>query len=544
MIAALTLALCSPALATETQPPVDRSDPAIAVQESGETDTQRPARPERPDISAEAPQGPVPAQTVIAGAIRVEGAAVLPAAAFAPAIEPYLGRELSPEDLRRLAGDIAGIARAAGYGLATASIPRQSLVNGVLRVQLDAGRIDAIDARGPAADAVARRLQGLVGPEPVRTAALEHRLLVAGSLAGVIVGRARLVRDGARNVLRIETRRERVTGQLFVDNWGTSSLGPIRARALVNVNGLAKMGDQLTLGAMTTPLAPREFRFLQAGYSLPVGNGGTELSARAYLSRSAAGGSLRDFDLDGEAVEAELGLSHPLLRSRTANLWGYLTVSLRDSGLDVDGRKARDDRITTASAALYGWARAGGGAVRVRMALVRGLDIFAATRPGEPLASRRDGDGVFTKLTFWADYTRPLGGAFSLQVSGQGQLASRPLLASEEIGLGGRAFLRGYDYREFSGDRGAAGAAELRYDLRQPLPFVQRAQVYAYADGGRVTNLEGGYGSGALFSAGGGLRLWLPHRIEAGIELGVPLRNGFDRRRPDPRLSLTLAARF
>lgn len=539
---ALLAPLCAHAF--EAQPPVDRSDPSVVIEEIEDADAVRRHPPEQTEIASEPAESESPADGLIAGAIRIDGATAVPQSAFAPAIEPYLGRPLSAEELRRLVRDVADVARNAGYGLATAWIPPQTITTGILRVRIDEGRIDVIDARGPGGPAIAGRLAGLGGPTPVRTAALERALLIAGDTAGVAVGRAQLVRENGRNVLRIDTRRDRIAGQFTLDNWGTGPIGPWKARAVVDFNGVLGQGDRLTVGGLVTPFQPREFQLLQLGYSVPVGQGGTALGVRGYFSASAAGGGLRDRDFDGVGNEGEIALSHPFIRSRSANLWGYLTFGLRESSLDRDGARIRRDRIALASAAVYGWARLGGGAVRVRIGLVQGLDAFDATRRGDPLASRRDAGGVFTKATFWADYTRLLGSGFSVQLSGQGQLASRPLLASEEIGLGGRGFLRGYDYREFSGDRGGAGAIELRYDIMRPLPVVRRVQLYTYADAGRVTNLRGSFGSGSLASAGGGLRLSLPRRIETGVELGVPLRDGFDGTRPDPRISFTLSTRF
>ena len=89
------------------------------------------------------------------GAIRVDGATALPPSAFALVVERYAGRTLAPEELRALASDIAATARDAGYGLATAWIPQQRVVNGLLRVRIDEGRIDAIEAEGSAADSEA-----------------------------------------------------------------------------------------------------------------------------------------------------------------------------------------------------------------------------------------------------------------------------------------------------------------------------------------------------------------------------------------------------
>ncbi|MBX3562398.1 MAG: ShlB/FhaC/HecB family hemolysin secretion/activation protein [Sphingomonas sp.] len=528
--------------AAQAQPELDRSDPGVITEEIGADDPARPA-PQAPELTTPEDDVTTPESTFVVGAVRVEGATILPLAAFAPAIEPYLGRSLGPQELRALARAVAEVARGAGYGLATAWIPRQSVQNGILRVRIDEGRIDAIDARGPGGPTVARVLQPLADGQPVRTAALERRLLLAGGQPGVTVGRARLVRQGGRNILRIETRYDRVRVRATLDNWGTSAIGPLKARVVADLHGQIVRGDRLTLGGIVTPLQPREFQLLQAGYALPLG-AATELSATGYLSRSNAGGAARALELDGDAAEAQLSLSHIVLRSRTANLWVYLNLAHRESGLDRRGARIRNDTLTTASFSTFGASRLGGGTLRVRLSLVQGLNLLDATIGGDPLASRRDGSGVFTKAAFWADYTRVLGDGFSVQLSGQGQLASRPLLASEEVGLGGRAFLRGYDYREFSGDEGAAGAIELRYDLPLTTSVIRRAQLYAYADGGRVTNLRGGFGSGSLVSAGGGVRLSLPRRIDAGLELGVPLSDGFDGTRPDPRLSFTLAARF
>jgi hemolysin activation/secretion protein len=543
-LVAMALAASSPSLASD-QDPEDRADPSIAAEQEEADEAARPARREnRPVVRSEAEQASAPSQAIVAGAIRVDGATALPQAAYAPAIEPYLGRQLSPADLRALARDVGDVARRAGYGLATAWVPPQDVASGVLRVRIDEGRIDAVEATGPAAPAVERLLRRLTGGAPVPTARLERQLLLAGDIAGVSLGRARLDRGGGRNVLRVESEYQAVRGRASMDNWGSSAIGPVRARAMVEANGTLVFGDRLTLGGTVTPLQPRELQFVHASYSLPLGSGGTEAFIRTYRSHSAAGGRLRGRDLDGDSVEIEAGLSHPLVRSRAESLWGHVLAGIRDSELTREGVLVRDDRIVTLTGLLYGTARVAGGLGRARMQLVQGLDALGATERGDPEASRDDAGGVFTKLVLWADYVRRLGAGFSVQLSGEGQLASRPLLASEEMGLGGRTFLRGYDYREFAGDRGIAGGAELRYDLRRSPEPLRRAQIYLYADAGRVENLRGGFGGGSLASAGGGVRLAFDDGFDAGVELGVPLARGFDGRRPDPRLSFTLVSRF
>jgi hemolysin activation/secretion protein len=543
LASALCLAGPAPAAA---QTPVDQADPAVVEEQiradepqpQSPRDTLLPVAPVRRDAAAQA-------GTVVAGAIRVDGATELPPAAFAPAIEPYLGRPLGPDDLRALTRDVAAVARAAGFGLATAWIPGQNLVTGVLRVVIDEGRIDAVEVEGSGRAAVERRLAPLATGRPLRTAALERQLLLAGDVAGVSIGRPRIVRRNGRNVLQVRAGLDRVQGRATIDNSGSAAIGPVRARLSVDVNSLIVSGDRLSIGGVVTPIQPREFQLAQASYTMPIGRNGTEASVRVYVGHSAPGASVRDQDIAGNSAQIEAAVSHPLIRGRAASLWATVTAGIRDSRLDRAGAPVRDDRIVAATATLAGNARVGGGRLRVRLSYVQGLDWLNATARGDPLASRRDGGGSFSKVEFWAQYERPLGRGFSIDLRGQGQRASRPLLASEELGLGGRQFLRGSDYWELSGDEGAAGAAEIRYDVTGGLPRpLRRLQFYLYGDAGRVTNLRGGFGGGSLASAGGGVRAWLVDGFEAGLELALPLTDGLVDDDPDPRLSFTLGSRF
>lgn len=543
-ILAAAVSAVSPALAAAQPSPVDQADPSL-VREQLDEPEQRPSREAAPVSVQPRTRGPGLAGQVTPGAIHVEGATALGPADFAPAIEPYLGRPLGPDELRALIRDVAEVARRAGFGLAAAWIPRQSVVAGLLTVRIDEGRIDGLDVSGPARAMVEPRLAGIATGRPIRTTELERRLLLAGDLPGVSLGRARVDRRAGRNILVVAADIDRVRGRASIDNSGSGPVGPVRARAGVDFNSIAIPGDRLNLGGVITPAQPREFQYAEASYTVPVGRDGIEASVAAYAGHSDPGGSLRGLDVAGLSLQAEARLSYPLLRSRAASLWGGVAFSVRDSMLDRMGARVRDDRIVTASASLSGNARLAGGRLRVRLSYVQGLDLLNMTMRGDPLASRPDGGGAFSKVEFWTNYERPLGGGFGIDLRGAGQLASRPLLASEEFGLGGRQFLRGFDYWEAAGDEGAAASAELRYDIAGGLPRpLRRLQLYAYADAGRVTNLRGGFGGGSLASAGGGVRAWLREGFEAGLELGLPLTDGLYDDDPDPRFSFTFGSRF
>ncbi|MFH7813357.1 ShlB/FhaC/HecB family hemolysin secretion/activation protein, partial [Acetobacter lovaniensis] len=90
-------------------------------------------------------------------------------------------------------------------------------------------------------------------------------------------------------------------------------------------------------------------------------------------------------------------------------------------------------------------------------------------------------------LSYDLDWTTRLAPHLSLALTSQAQVASRPLLATAEIGVGGPAFGRAYDYAERTGDNGILGGAELRFDLGRTLPgIVDRTHIYGAVDGGYV----------------------------------------------------------
>jgi hemolysin activation/secretion protein len=535
--------VCALPAAAEAQTSLDRVDPALIEEDSRAETAEQPERDDAPVAMQQGGSGSAITQSVQVGAILIEGTTELPPSHFARVIEPFAGRRLDAAELEALSTKVAEHARASGYGLATAWIPQQKISNGILRVMVDEGRIDAVEVSGDAAGPVKRMLQALADGRPVRTAALERQLLLAEDIAGVEVGKARLERDARGNVLKISTARDRVEARAYADNWGTETVGPIRSRFYADVNGIAHGADQLSLSAMVTPFEPAEFGLIGAGYETAIGTAGTRITLSGYIATTHPGGVLDDRDIDGRSVEGELSFSQPLVRLREKSLWldGSFRVSeVRQSRDDV---RAREDQLSVLSANFNGFLRGEAWRFRGRADAAQGLDLFGSTDAGDPLASRDDADGRFTKYELWLEYRRDLSKRFSLLLQTEAQLASGPLLSSEEMGLGGRYFLRGYDYREYSGDKGIVASAELRYDFSKLPKPVDYVQLYGFFDGGSVGNYSGGDGGGSLASAGGGVRVWLGDHLDFGLELGVPLKRS-DFSDKDPRFSFTVGTRF
>lgn len=133
----------------------------------------------------------------------------------------------------------------------------------------------------------------------------------------------------------------------------------------------------------------------------------------------------------------------------------------------------------------------------------------------------------------------------SLSLESTGQLSTNPLLIGESFALGGTGFLRGYDFAQRVGDEGAAGLAELRYDWPKAFGATRHMQLYASADGGTVSNLAQGLGSGTLASSGAGLRTDITRYLDLDFEVAVPLtEDRYDTGNNSPRLNLRVSQSF
>lgn len=484
-------------------------------------------------------------QTLDIGAILIDGLVEMDRADFAAVIEPFAGRPLDRAELVQLSDAIAARARAEGYLLATAWIPEQTLVAGALRVRIDEGVIDAVRIEGSNDPAIRRQLQRLVNGRPVTLAALQREVLLADDLPGVWINGTRFERDGERRVLVVDAGRSDAGGSVLVATDGTRPLGPVRARIDFDANGLISPRDRIDLSFSGTPLDPQELAFFSARYTVIVNDSGTSIGAFGSYSRTEPGAYLANRELLGEAWQGGIRLRHPLMRGQQRSLWLEASGEVQDLRQNSSGLLARQDRITLARLGFYGFGSLAGGSLQGRATVSQGIPILGATGNNDPLASRWDAQPDFTTLTWWLNWRRGIAPRVSLSLASTGQLSTSPLLIGESFALGGTGFLRGYDFAQRVGDQGAAGLAELRYDWPKALGTVRHVQLYAFADGGTVSNLDGGLGGGTLASSGAGLRTDITRDLDLDFEVAVPLtEDRYDTGDNSPRLNLRISQSF
>ncbi|MBC7649715.1 MAG: ShlB/FhaC/HecB family hemolysin secretion/activation protein [Vitreoscilla sp.] len=288
-------------------------------------------------------------------------------------------------------------------------------------------------------------------------------------------------------------------GAVMLDNHGASAAGAVRAMATANVNNLMGRGDVLSIGGQISDQPGSNFYRL--GYVLPVGGQGTRLSANTARLNYALGKQFAALGATGKADILSLGLSHPLIRGRNANLYAQVNAEQKRLTDDTASPVLRSERdISSLRAGLSGnftdnlTGRLGLNSYGVNITSGQLKLSPADLAVDEGVGGLRTA-GAFSKINLDYQRTQYLPGAASLHFIGQAQWASKNLGSAEKLSLGGPNGVRAYPVGEGLGDSGALFSLEYRYLLPAAmLPFGEPLSLVTFYDYGHVRVNQNGPG--------------------------------------------------
>ncbi|MBR0551755.1 ShlB/FhaC/HecB family hemolysin secretion/activation protein [Stakelama marina] len=526
------------------QVPPSRTDPGAVGRASVKPESREPAQ-DQSDIESSAQRSNNALTGVTVGAVHVAGAPDIDQAEFARAITPFVGKTFAGDDTQKLLSAISDVARNHGYIFATSSIPPQTLTAGVLTVIVSEGRIDRIRLEGQQRTEVAKLLNGLVG-RPAREEQLDRALMMATDLPGIGIGKVRYSVEDGQGVLIVPVSYDRVRGWASVDNRGSEALGPIRAQVGVEAASLLAADDRVTLQGIVTPAEPDELTVLYGRYAYLLPDASTELALSTTYSRTNSGGRWESYDPRGNSIGFNASITKTLERGRRESLWASADFNYVKVNQSWNGTPSQRDRVASLGISLNGYTPLAGGRLRAGVGIRQGLNILGATRQGDPLASRDGAGSHYAILQAWTNWVGTIAGPVSARFAVTSQLSSDPLLAIDQITIGGPWFGRGYDFSERAGDEGALASAEIRTDLLDKDDGLLRwAQLYTFADAGVVRDLRDNYGTGDLYSAGAGARFKLANDLRVEVEAAFPINEPrYDAGDKSPRLSATVGIGF
>ncbi|MDB5584796.1 MAG: ShlB/FhaC/HecB family hemolysin secretion/activation protein [Bradyrhizobium sp.] len=497
-----------------------QSEQAAATARSG-VQIPRVSRSEAPADSA---------PLVILRKVSLTGARAISGEEIARAYQPYLGKKVSQADLAAIASAVSDLYRAAGFHLSRAIVPPQDIQGGHVRLQVVEGSITEVVFNGEGAEQFGVR--PLLGPalaeQPSRLPTLERQLLLINGRPGVRITDTALEEIGVasgRFRLVVHLKTWRIFTSFGIDNLGSSSVGPWQTYAAGAFNSYLAPGDVLAVNLSTIANDPRQLAFGRLSYDVPVGADGAQLGA-SMLYSEVRPGDIRRLDNDLTTTESfEVRGSVVPLQSQKSTL--TLTGALAFTNVtekDVFGAFYMDHIRTIRLTADYRLQDNFGGTNYLTTTWRQGLDVFGASRGGDVFVSRNGVSSTFSVVNLGFTRYQTISDAWSVKLSGAGQLASGPLFTSQQFYLGGAAFGRGYGSAEISGDNGMAGSVELRFDQKQNFKYLTGYQLYGFVDAGTAWNDGYSYTDGlVLTSAGAGVRFFLGDDLRADIAVAAPL---------------------
>lgn len=488
----------------------------------------------------EAPQG-ADKLTVTPSGLAVEGGLPELASATAAIEARIKGHKVTGADLFAAARDLEAAYANAGYVLTRVTLPPQTVKNGaVLKLVVTGGYVESVDVSalpGTARSRVQSILEPLVGKTNLTRQEIERRLLLAGDTPGVSLKST--LKAGAKpgaTVIVVDGRYDPVSVTSTLDNSSSRSLGVMTTSTGVDVNNALGLGEVFYVRVAGYPgldnagllsSDPRN-RQIAAGLTLPIGTDGWWLGIEGLDSRTHPT-STQAFTIADRFQRLSTTIGYSWLRSRDGNLSTSLSFDAANEDQTLvfgatrnafTSDRTRVLRLTQSGDIFLPWQAYASGNISASF----GMNAFGARFATTALPLSRDGASpVFQKLTATGRYSQALAdGRVQVSLAGIAQTGfGRPLVSSQQLGLGGFDWLSAYDGGALQGDNGAALRAELSAPMNLPdgegmfSSLKGNVAPYAFAALGITQLMKPATGEFAVTRAaafGGGLRFGLVYK--------------------------------
>ncbi len=497
--------------------------------------------------------------------IQLDGVTAYSEAQLSPAYQDQLGTTVTLADVYAIAAALTNKYRNDGYILTQVIVPPQTIEGGSVKLQVVEGYIGNVTVGGndeESALGLIRRYAAQIQTDgALNVDDLERWLLLINDLPGVD---ARAILSPSRSQtgaadLRIIVERDPYDALVSLDNFGSRFLGPLQASAAGSLNSYFGNNERLTAQMVVAPEIGVDSQFFELAYGAvsyeqPVGNHGTILEFFGSHTATEPGLTLDEFDVKGRSQLFSAKATHPLLRSRSTNVDGYVLFDWRDVESKNNLELTRRDRIRTLRAGTHVefldtiLGALGVGVNSIDVEVSRGLNILGSSDKGDANMTRPAANPSFSKVEAGIQRLQRVTSNINVLVAGRGQLSANKLLSSEEFGVGGINFGRAFDPSEIVGENGIAGKIEVQWNEPYQVDAVEDYQLYSFFDAGRIWNEDATSNDlerESITSAGFGVRAEVMEETEAGLAVAFPLNRDVETHGDrDPRFYFNVNRKF
>jgi len=483
-----------------------------------------PLPPDTPPTT-DTPDAP---DVVTVNRFEVTGSTVFSPAELAAVTAQFTDRPITIAELFQARSAVTQLYLDNGYINSGAFIPEQTLTDGIVEIRVVEGRLEDIQVEGTVRlnpGYVRSRLAIAAGLPLNRDRLLQalQTLQVNPLIQNLSAELAQGTRPGT-SLLKVQiTEADSFQTSLLVDNARSPSVGSVRRQVQFLEANLTGLGDTISVSYTNTDGS----NALDTSYILPLSPYNTTLAFTYSVSASnVIDPDFEALDIASDAYSYELTLRQPLLQTANQNLALGLTLSHRQTQttllggtLPFPGLGADEEGRTAVSALRFFQEytnRSNRDVLAFRSQFSLGLGWFNATLNAEAPDSR------FLSWRGQAQYVRLLAPDTLLLLRADVQLADRPLLSLEQLGIGGLFNVRGYRQDALLTDSGLFASAELRFPLARFGNGLLQGATFADIGTGWNDSLRPDPDPQTLSSVGLGLRLQLGNQFTARLDWGIP----------------------
>lgn len=420
-------------------------------------------KPVMPELSVQVPpteMAPLPkGMTIRVKGLRFVGNDLITSDSLTAAMQSHIHKELSFEELKNLAAQVARLYLDKGWVVRT-YLPEQDITSGWVTIAIVEARFGQVLLDGKTPKGVSHQrlqemaAQALPAGQRVSASALEQLLLTYSDLPGVDVAGSLVPGPGhGETSLRLRAvDKDHASHTALMDNGGSRAYGLWRAMASGAFHSPSGNADQLNYLGVNT----QGSFYGRLAYAWPADLQGAKFTVNASrMNYRLTAPEFVNLNASGTATTVAAEYNKPLIRSRQKNLSIQISAEQKSFENVAAGEVTSHYGTQALTTALLGNGfDAAGGQFNYEIATVAG-HVNLDGSPNSALDAKGDRTaGSFHKTRFLLSRTQAITPSLSLLASLNGQYANRNLDASEKFSLGGATGVRGFPAGEGTGNDG------------------------------------------------------------------------------------------
>lgn len=482
----------------------------------------------------------------------VQGNTVLDQAVIGNVLQPFMGDDRTLDEVDEARAALEKAYHEQGYRTVAVSIPRQTVKNGVVRLEVMEGEVGRLTVKNSAYYSIERIKEQAPSLSEGTVPDFDE---VQEDLVGLNRQRGRSVTPNlkageAPGTVDVDLMVEGdppVGGRVELNNRRSQDTSDLRALASLSYDNLWQRGHSMTLSYQVAPENRDDAEVFFMSYLAPAGRNFNVLfnALKSDSNVSTVGGT--NVIGEGETFSARgiwqlppgensftsvsAGLDYKNYKSRTLLGESGFEAPLEYYPVNLGITHTLVKELSTLEANLS--------LVFAQLEWGSGADEFDDAR------YRARGQQYY--LRGGLSWERSLFQDMALHLSGDAQITDQPLVTYEQFSAGGMDSVRGYLESEQTGDKGVAASAELRSPAFTPTPMLSDLILYGFVEGARLWVVEAlpeQQDRHSLYSAGLGLDMTLLTFINATVNWAVPLRDASETEKHDNRILFRVWSTF